>query len=576
MTRLPLFPDADSQETHKPAHQRQDSEVDASSHVSAVRRSSLWAAYGDALGWISELTDEYGLKRRTKGAPLSKPIEWERRIGGRSGVTAQLPIGCYSDDSQLRLATGRAIRSDGFDVEAFAKVELPVWLSYALGGGKSTSSAASNLTRPRVAWFSNTFKGWANSGGNGAAMRIQPHVWSSSAPADPETFLPDVVSNAICTHSHPHGLMGAVIHALTLAHTITTRRCPSPEDLFVAIEVAARLPEFMLSEIEVRQFWLPVFERESGPFDRVWERAIHDCRQAIRIADDASTKLGTDGYAAIVEQLKLRDPERRGSGMLTAVAAVGLTWCEPRPEQALLIAANALGTDTDTIATMAGAILGITAESEPPVEVLDASLFRSESDRLAKIAQRELPPPPSHQYPDLLHWSAPRTRSDTLIRTGDGSLYVRGLGRAKAVGEPIASPKDSFMWQWIELETGQTLLIKRRRKLMSGDGETVGFPVRRSQHQVSPTSDRLGKVGSRLPSVSSRRSRDLAVQETASSRQSDPPLDLEAFLRYLEKHKDDDRRVGRAIRRVVNRGTQGQIAVFLSEMVDHLREPEAV
>ena len=77
-------------------------------------------------------------QEETGGAPLDKPIAWKRRIGGRSGVTVTLPRGCYSDDTQLRLATGRAIRSDGFDVEAFAKVELPLWLSYGLGGGKST------------------------------------------------------------------------------------------------------------------------------------------------------------------------------------------------------------------------------------------------------------------------------------------------------------------------------------------------------------------------------------------------------------------------------------------------------
>ena len=35
-----------------------------------TRRSALWAAYGDALGWISELTDSTGLNRRTGGAPL--------------------------------------------------------------------------------------------------------------------------------------------------------------------------------------------------------------------------------------------------------------------------------------------------------------------------------------------------------------------------------------------------------------------------------------------------------------------------------------------------------------------------
>ena len=108
-------------------------------------------AYGDALGWISELTDEAGLMRRTRGEPLAEPVTWKRRIGGRTGVTTSLPKGCYSDDSQLRLATSRAIRADGFDVEAFAKVELPIWLSYALGGGRSTTAAAEHLAKNPVA-----------------------------------------------------------------------------------------------------------------------------------------------------------------------------------------------------------------------------------------------------------------------------------------------------------------------------------------------------------------------------------------------------------------------------------------
>ena len=141
--------------------------------------SSVWAAYGDALGFISELTDEAGLLRRTQGVPLVEPVSWQRRIGGRQGVNVVLPAGCYSDDTQLRLSTARAIGPNGFDVEAFAKVELTVWPSYALGGGRGTKAAATSLAKDQIAWYANTFKGWTDCGGNGAAMRIQPHVWSS-------------------------------------------------------------------------------------------------------------------------------------------------------------------------------------------------------------------------------------------------------------------------------------------------------------------------------------------------------------------------------------------------------------
>ena len=247
-----------------------------------IRRSALWAAYGDALGWISELTDKAGLMKRTGGAPLCEPIAWNRRVGGRTGVVASLPRGCYSDDSQLRLATSRAIRPYGFDMDAFTKVELPVWLSYALGSGKSTSAAAMNLAKSKPSWFANTFKGWTASGGNGAAMRIQPHVWAARRPDEALSFLPDVVRNAVCTHSHPTGLMGAVLHALCVAHTMATGHRPSPDDLQTAIGVAERLPEIIESDRELG-YWRTAFEKEAGVFSEAWAKAVAEAREAIRL-----------------------------------------------------------------------------------------------------------------------------------------------------------------------------------------------------------------------------------------------------------------------------------------------------
>ena len=572
MTEPRLFGD-DGQPGGGDASSMQRARMDGNDRADRVRRSALWSAYGDALGWIGELTDERGLRRRTAGAPLYQPIGWKRRIGGRSGATLALPQGCYSDDSQLRLATGRSIRSDGFDVEAFSKVELPVWLSYELGGGKSTSAAAAYLSRPRVQWFANTFKGWANSGGNGAAMRIQPHVWSAHSPDDPGTFLTDVVRNAICTHSHPNGLVGAVIHALSLARALVTGRHPSPDDMMAISNIAANLIEVVQGDVEVGQYWRAAFERESGPLGVAWARAVDDCREAIQVAADTSDMVGADRYEAIVNRLMLRDSARRGNGILTAVAAVGLIWSEPQPESALRVAANAIGTDTDTIATMAGAILGINAQEEPPVEVLDSDLFRSEADRLSEIAIGHKPQ--SHRYPDLLGWSAPKTRADALVLLESGGCYVRGLGPAAPQGEPIASQDPGFMWQWLKLEFGQTLLIKRRRNLPS-TGETFGnYPILPPLDQHPPVSGGPDQRSLNFPSAADVRSLDVTHSETPTrdpAERSISHFELEAMIGYLESHKYDDKKVGQVIRRVVNRCTPGQIGSFLAVLIDCLRE----
>lgn len=516
-----------------------------------IQRSSLWAAYGDALGWISELTDEVGLKRRTKGEPLVRPVEWLRRVGGISGVMAVLPRGCYSDDSQLRLATGRSIRADGFDVEAFARVELPVWLSYELGGGKSTKAAAGNLLKTRVPWFANNFIGWTNSGGNGAAMRIQPHVWAAPTPGRPQSYLLDVIRNAVCSHSHPHGVMGAILHALTLAQARTARDNPTPNDLMEALNIAANLFDLIRDDMELHSYWRRVLERDGYPIDHAWLETVREAKEAVHIAATTHHPDGAVRFNAILDGLMLRDPSKRGSGMLTAIAAASLAWCEPRPEAALAIAANAIGSDTDTIASMAGAILGINASEDPPVEVLDADLFRLEAVRLSSIALGKTSP--VHQYPDLLGWSAPKTRADALVRSQRGEYHVVGLGPAHLQGDPILSRDQAFMWQWVKLELGQTLFIKRRKQIDIVEDETIGKIVERHH---------LDDVGLSLGHDQDPTRTNYIVSQQA----------FQDMVDYLWRHRANDAVVGKVIRRVVNRCTPAQTAAFLAALIESLQE----
>ena len=516
----------------------------------------------DGHGWAHE---------KNRGAPLKEPIAWQRRIGGRWGVTAALPLGCYSDDSQLRLATSRAIRSDGFDVEAFAKVELPVWLSYGLGGGRSTSAAAVHLSKRNSTWWSNTFKGWSVSGGNGAAMRIQPHVWAARSPQDPESYLPDVVRNAVCTHSHPTGLMGAVLHALCVAHAMHTGRLPSSDDLLKAVRVAERLPG-MIEDGGELGYWRTGFEQEAGNFDRAWANALDEVRDAVGLMTTWNTSAsGGERYRSMVDALKLRDPSRRGSGILTALAAAGLTWCETRPAEAMRIAANAIGTDTDTIATMAGAVLGATADVDPPADVLDVGVFRAEAKRLARIADGD--DPRNHTYPDLLHWSAPKTRADALARLKDGELVVRGLGRVVGtVGEPISQAGGNFRWQWVKLDFGQTLLIKSRSNIPDAAEErmpaskfAVGEGNGRSVPRVPPRQVRPRSID--RPSTS----RAMSLSEQDAAPHGSGAHSVQQVVLFVEKHINDDAAVGRALRRVVCKGTTGEIAAFTAALIDLLR-----
>lgn len=435
-----------------------------------IRNSALWAAYGDALGFITEFADAAGVKRRIHRPEVTETVAWKRTIGGRFGAMVDLPAGCYSDDTQLRLATCRSILGDGhFDVETFAKVELTVWPAYALGGGKGTKAAAAALISPDVNWFSNFFHAdevrYLDAGGNGAAMRIQPHVWAAKDKSEPHSFLGDVVRNAVCSHGHPRGILGAVFHALCLADALCRRDVPGPEEWTAAIGRLNKVLELVETDSELSAFWRPVWEERVGStlktaIDRIIDELSADVDRVATILHDGD--LGQ--YRAIAESLGCLTSEYRGCGTKTALAASALAWLgrKSSPDTALVAASNLLSSDTDTIATMAGAILGAVSEKGPESEIMDRAYIEVEADRLAKLSMGV--PTPSFAYPDLMRWTPPRTQLDALVLHGD-RLVLAGLGYAESISEEFRPRgKADHCWQWMKLDFGQSVVGKRRAR----------------------------------------------------------------------------------------------------------------
>lgn len=432
--------------------------------------SALWAAYGDAIGFTTELASASMVKQRTGAAgPVSTTVRWQRLIGGRFGALVEMPAGTYSDDTQLRLATSRSIQQDGFfDVESFAKIELPVWLGYALGGGLGSKAAATSLASSSISWFSNFFRTdkatYVGGGGNGAAMRVQPHVWAATDLSEPLTYLASVVRNAVATHGHVRGIAGAMIHAETLAYVLREEKLPHPEEWAHFASVLHLLPRIVDADSDLRTFWLPTWERESGftiaeASGTVGKEWVAACSET---ADDICKNAA--GYATIVERLNGLRPEERGSGLKSALFSICAAWAfrESGPAQALVAVANLLNSDTDTIATMTGALLGaLPNQLEPDGAIQDRDYICFEATRLYEVSQRM--GRNSFSYPDLLYWQAPKTPLDTLGSVGEqNALY--GLGEAEATGPVYATKQSDTGFQWFRLDFGQTVLCKRRTK----------------------------------------------------------------------------------------------------------------
>jgi ADP-ribosylglycohydrolase len=486
-----------------------------------IRASALWAAYGDALGFISELTDRNGVRRRANVDHLSTTVAWTRRIGGQFGPTVTLPAGTVSDDTQLRLATSRSIRPNGaFDVETFSEIELTSWPAYALGAGRGSRAAAANLRKRDVTWATNFFDAkstkYVNGGGNGAAMRVQPHVWAAPEDAPPYSWLADVIVNSITTHGHERGFVGAAFHAACVSLALAERRVPGPDDWPRLLVELGRLPTVIREDDRLSEIWLRLWEkRTERALEAAVKTVIEELAADIRPLATVSVGQGRSAYVDAVESIRAYEPAQRGSGTKTSVLAALVAWLyAEQPADGLSATANFLGTDTDSIATMAGAILGAAGAggAEIPGEVQDHDYIVREADRswAAASARR----PPAFPYPDVLGWRPPRTGADVVVADSE-QLHVVGLGPAVAAGKPyFTGGKTPGVWQWVELWYGQTLIAKRRERP----------PKLAASHRVEPSTTYVQTTLAERPAEPSDPARN---EPSARARPSGPEPRIE-------------------------------------------------
>lgn len=530
-----------------------------SSRASRASSSMLWAAWADALGWISELTSGSNLQRRTKGRPLTEPYEWTRNIGGRLGPRVDLPAGCYSDDTQLRLATARAISGHGFDVEAFARVELPVWQSYALGAGRASKAAASGMSRSSANWAANFYPGWENAGGNGAAMRVQPHVYSEP---NPKSFahIDDVIRNTIVTHGHPRAIVGAVLHAVVLTLALDDGEVPGPSSWSMILTICHESIAVFERQPELAAYWRPRWEAVTHrDFGAAWREAVDEVGVALRDTEQTLARMresrhdrsqAADAYEQIVRILALDAPDSRGSAITTSVAAVLLASAFPdHPAKSAQLAASRLDTDTDTIATMAAAIVGAASPAPLPSPVQDHEYIEQESNRLTSIAEGKAAP--QFSYPDLLHWTPPKSGLDS-VGLIDGRLALAGMGWLEPHEQKEYEAKDG-VWQWMRTSFGPTMLLKRRpvlRELPPGSNPTErsSFSIRRDR----PVTEVTPKL----------------FEDLDTPRPTSPSgaINVEQILAWLKRGDYQDDQIGYAVRRTIELGTRQQLEELLTAL----------
>jgi ADP-ribosylglycohydrolase len=353
--------------------------------------SMLCSTVGDALGWPTEFLDPQGNRKPQFELPVCDFVQWKKIVGGRWwGYEEKIAPGEYSDDTQLTLAVARCITEVGtFEPERFAYEELPLWLHYERGGGRSVKTAARKLIGKNADWLRNFYKqaelDYRDAGANGAAMRTLPIALAN---VDNEArMIKDAFLNAIITHGHPRAIIGAILFGLAVNYALTTSSKPSVDSLIEHLQGGMERIGNTVKDDDRIMGWIHNWEKQDSSKDATFRLIFSKTRQEASSYLQGIRELmqGTPiTYYNFVGALK---PATKGSGLATVCVAIYLFLkFADQPEKALTTAVNSFGSDTDTIAVFLGALLG----AYHGLEAIPAHLLGrvQDQDYLLKTAKR--------------------------------------------------------------------------------------------------------------------------------------------------------------------------------------------
>lgn len=327
------------------------------------------AAIGDALGWMTEFEKSKDALRKKFGSDYINTFhDWEKNVGGRfHGYVDKLEAGSYSDDTQLLLSVARSIKSDGFvDQQYFAKKELPEWLLYSRGAGRTIKNAARKIERKSAKWNKNffTFKAgkttidYRESGANGAAMRILPIALANFG--EPDKIKEEIFGNSIITHGHPRAILGAMLYGYSI-DTILRFNSENFNSTSFLTELGKDMQQkFSIDFLSNQKFSNWESEWNKGtlkPFRDLFNEIIEETQEYLRVTYKLLMN-NTSDFDALTK-LGCYKNETKGSGTSTVIAGIFLT-CKysNEPLKGIEQAVNSIGTDTDSIAAFTGGLLG--------------------------------------------------------------------------------------------------------------------------------------------------------------------------------------------------------------------------
>lgn len=433
----------------------------------------LGAACGDALGWPNERVGRSLSKTQTRN-PLLSFQQWPRRSGGRFYPYAEtIEAGAYSDDTQLMLCLSRSRLWGKSWWQHWTQVELPLWTVYERGGGGATKRAAD-------AWLDGVFP-WSDkrkpqevaryfeAGGNGVAMRILPHIIAGGGDQSFSAVASNIFADGITTHGHPRALLGALLYGYALWKSLR-RETPLEygaivEELLSDLATWSEQPKLLEDCVS----WSPASRKFVTNYDSLWAVTVKELNDALTLCRLELAKGALVFEDEVLEQLKCFDRKVSGSGTVAAVAAVFLaSRYAPDPLSGIVKAAFAFGSDTDTIASMTGGLLGVVCGtgwlSSLAQQVQDSKYISHVATQLLKQATTAT----SAKVYDVIKGQALQNWLDRVVNERDGQQIVMPDGRTAKISSVAQHIGNSGKYQVIikkaVSEEGQSIFLTKISK----------------------------------------------------------------------------------------------------------------
>ena len=440
--------------------------------IAKAEGAFLALAAGDALGWPQEI------RWKTRGNPAMESVqvefkEWTRRSGGRFHPYEEvIRPGEYSDDTQLTLAVARSRANHGSEWwKAFVRTELPLWTLYERGGGGATKRAANAWVRGHAPWKSRkkeSVRQYFAAGGNGVAMRVLPHALFLAGEETPAALMHDVVLDGSATHGHPRALVGAAVYAHAAWFLIRRRGTLRFGELLDSlIDDASGWSAFPRPNRE-KGTWFEAADQTTRGYELIWNQTVREMRELLETARKGIRAGALADDHAILEDLGCFG-RTKGAGTSSAAAATYLAARHAaQPRQAILRAAFEEGADTDTLAAMAGGLVGCLAGiewiPEPWLRVQDAGYLRRIASRLARG------PDGADQRP-VKPLADPRSVFSQLVSTVGQEMILSGSIRVRATvlpdPKPIAKSIKVRAWR-LNTTDGQTMYVTKVNRMSNG------------------------------------------------------------------------------------------------------------